>query len=123
MISQKRKGKIINTSSLFAIQGGKRSPAYSASKGGLVQATKSMANDWARYHILVNALTPGWATTDLTEALKQDKKRDDEITGRIPLGRWADPEDLVGAAIFLASDASDYITGQTISVDGGWLSA
>jgi 2-deoxy-D-gluconate 3-dehydrogenase len=123
MISQKRKGKIINTSSLLAVQGGKQSPAYSASKGGLAQATKSMANDWARYHILVNALTPGWATTDLTEALKQDKERDDEITSRIPLGRWADPEDLVGAAIFLASDASDYITGQTISVDGGWLSA
>jgi 2-deoxy-D-gluconate 3-dehydrogenase len=123
MISQKRKGKIINTSSLLAVQGGKRSPAYAASKGGLTQATKSMANDWARYNILVNAIRPGWVKTELTEALKQDKERDDEITNRIPLGRWAYPEDLVGAAIFLASDASDYITGQTISVDGGWLSA
>jgi 2-deoxy-D-gluconate 3-dehydrogenase len=122
MISQKRKGKIINTSSLSAIQGGKRVPAYAASKGGLTQVTKSMANDWAKYNILVNAIGPGWVKTELTEPLQQDKERFSEITNRIPLGRWADPEDLVGAAIFLASDASDYITGQTIFVDGGWLS-
>ena len=122
MISQKRKGKIINTSSLIAVQGGKRVPAYAASKGGLAQVTKSMANDWAKYNILVNAIGPGWVKTELTEPLRQDKERYGEITGRIPLGRWADPEDLVGAAIFLASDASDYITGQTIFVDGGWLS-
>jgi 2-deoxy-D-gluconate 3-dehydrogenase len=122
MISQKRKGKIINTSSLSAIQGGKRVPAYAASKGGLTQVTKSMANDWAKYNILVNAIGPGWVKTELTEPLRQDKERFSEITNRIPLGRWADPEDLVGAAIFLASDASDYITGQTIFVDGGWLS-
>jgi len=123
MISQKRKGKIINTSSLISVQGGKRVPAYAASKGGLAQVTKSMANDWAKYNILVNAIGPGWVKTELTEPLRQDKERLAEITSRIPLGRWADPEDLVGAAIFLASDASDYITGQTIFVDGGWLSA
>ena len=122
MISQKRKGKIINTSSLSAVQGGKRVPAYAASKGGLTQVTKTMANDWAKYNILVNAIGPGWVKTELTEPLQQDKERYAEILGRIPLGRWADPEDLVGAAIFLASDASDYITGQTIFVDGGWLS-
>jgi 2-deoxy-D-gluconate 3-dehydrogenase len=122
MISQKRKGKIINTSSLAAVQGGKRVPAYVASKGGLTQVTKSMANDWAKYNILVNAIGPGWVKTELTEPLQQDKERFAEILGRIPLGRWAEPEDLVGAAIFLASDASDYITGQTIFVDGGWLS-
>jgi 2-deoxy-D-gluconate 3-dehydrogenase len=122
MISQKRKGKIINTSSLSAVQGGKRVPAYTASKGGLSQVTKSMANDWAKYNILVNALGPGWVKTELTEPLQQDRERYAEITNRIPLGRWADPEDLMGAAIFLASDASDYITGQTIFVDGGWLS-
>jgi 2-deoxy-D-gluconate 3-dehydrogenase len=122
MISQKRKGKIINTSSLGAVQGGKRVPAYAASKGGLSQVTKSMANDWAKYNILVNAIGPGWVKTELTEPLQQDIERYTEITSRIPLGRWADPEDLVGAAIFLASDASDYVTGQTIFVDGGWLS-
>ena len=122
MISQKRKGKIINTSSLIAVQGGKRIPAYAASKGGLAQLTKSMANDWARYNILVNAIGPGWVNTELTEPLRKDRERFAEITGRIPLGRWADPEDLAGAAVFLASDASDYITGQTIFVDGGWLS-
>jgi len=122
MISQERKGKIINTSSLIAVQGGKRVPAYAASKGGLAQVTKSMANDWAKYDILVNAIGPGWVSTELTEPLRQDKERFTEITGRIPLGRWADPEDLAGAAVFLASDASNYITGQTIFVDGGWLS-
>jgi 2-deoxy-D-gluconate 3-dehydrogenase len=122
MISQKRKGKIINTASLIAVQGGKRVPAYSASKGGLMQVTKSMANDWAQYNILVNAIGPGWVNTELTQPLREDKGRFAEITGRIPLGRWADPEELAGAAVFLASDASDYITGQTIFVDGGWLS-
>jgi len=122
MISQKRKGKIINISSLMAVHGGKRVPAYAASKGGLAQVTKSMANDWAKYNILVNAIGPGWVKTELTEALQQDRERYAEITNRIPLGRWADPDDLIGAAIFLASDASDYITGQTIFVDGGWLS-
>jgi 2-deoxy-D-gluconate 3-dehydrogenase len=122
MISQKRKGKIIHTSSLTAVQGGKRVAAYAASKGGLSQVTKSMANDWAKYNILVNAIGPGWVETELTEALRQDQERLSEITKRIPLGRWAAPEDIAGAAIFLASDASDYITGQTIFVDGGWLS-
>ncbi len=122
MISKKRKGKIINTSSLISVQGGKRVPAYAASKGGLAQVTKAMANDWAKYNILVNAIGPGWVKTELTEALQRDKERYAEILGRIPLGRWADPEDLAGAAVFLASDASDYITGQTIFVDGGWLS-
>jgi len=123
MISQGRKGKIVNTSSLIAVQGGKRIPAYAASKGGLTQVTKSMANDWAKYNILVNAIGPGYVKTELTATLQQDKGRFTEITSRIPLGRWADPDDLVGAAIFLVSDASDYITGQTIFVDGGWLSA
>jgi 2-deoxy-D-gluconate 3-dehydrogenase len=122
MISQNRKGKIINTSSLIAVQGGKRVPAYAASKGGIDQLTKSMANDWAQYNIMVNAIGPGWVKSDLTEPLRQDKQRNAEITGRIPLRRWADPLDLAGTAVFLASDASDYISGQTIFVDGGWLS-
>jgi 2-deoxy-D-gluconate 3-dehydrogenase len=122
MISQKRKGKIINVSSLIAVQGGKRVPAYAASKGGLSQVTKTMANDWAKYNILVNAIGAGWVKTELTKALQEDRERSAEILGRIPLGRWADPEDLVGIAIFLASDASEYVTGQTLFVDGGWLS-
>jgi 2-deoxy-D-gluconate 3-dehydrogenase len=103
MISRKRKGN-------------------AASKAGLIQLTKSMANDWAQYNILVNAIGPGWVNTELTEPLRQDEERFAEITSRIPLGRWAEPEDLAGTAVFLASDASDYITGQTIFVDGGWLS-
>jgi len=122
MISQNRKGKIINTSSLIAVQGGKRVPAYAASKGGIDQLTKSMANDWAQYNIMVNAIGPGWVETDNTAPLRQDKQRFAEISGRIPLGRWAVPSDIAGPAVFLASEASDYITGQTIFVDGGWLS-
>jgi 2-deoxy-D-gluconate 3-dehydrogenase len=122
MISQKRKGKIINTSSILAVQGGKGVPAYAASKGGVSQVTKAMANDWAKYNILVNAIAPGWVITEMTEPVFHDRERNAEIISRIPLGRWAVPEDLAGIAIFLASDASDYITGQTIFVDGGWLS-
>ena len=122
MIAKKIKGKIINTSSLIAVQGGKTVPAYAASKGGLSQVTKSMCNDWGKYNIMVNAIGPGWVKTDLTSALRNDPVRYPEINNRIPLGRWAEPEDLAGTAVFLASDASDYITGQTIFVDGGWLS-
>ena len=122
MIAANRKGKIVNTTSLIAVQGGKNVPSYAASKGGLDQATKTMANDWARYNILVNAIGPGWVKTDFTKPLRDDAARNKEISERIALGRWADPEDLAGVAVFLASDASDYITGQTIFVDGGWLS-
>ena len=121
MIERKMKGKIVNTSSLIAVQGGKTVPAYAAGKGGLTQVTKTMCNDWAKYNILVNAIGPGWVKTELTEALQQNPERYQEITGRIPLGRWADPEDLAGVAVFLASDASDYITGQVLFVDGGYL--
>lgn len=122
MISQKHKGKIVNVTSLIAEQGGKRVPAYSASKGGLAQVTKTMANDWAQYNIMVNAIGPGWVKTELTQPLRDDTERYKEISSRIALGRWADPEDLAGAAVYLVSDASDYVTGQTVFVDGGWLS-
>ncbi len=122
MIGQGRKGKIINTSSLISVQGGRNVAAYAASKGGITQATKAMANDWARYNILVNAIGPGWVKTELTQALRNDPERFKAISDRIPLGRWAEPEDIAGVAVFLASDASDYITGQVIFVDGGWLS-
>lgn len=115
------KGKIVNTSSLIAIQGGRFVPAYSSTKGGLTQLTKTMCNDWGKYGINVNAIGPGWVETEMTAALRADANRMPAITARIPMGRWAKPEDLVGAAVFLASDASSYINGHVIFVDGGWL--
>ena len=121
MIEQKRKGKIVNTSSLIAVQGGKTVPAYAASKGGLTQLTKTMCNDWAQYNILCNAIGPGWVATEMTAPLRSNPERMPAISSRIPLGRWAEPEDFAGIAVFLACDASDYITGQVIFVDGGWL--
>ncbi|MCA8907616.1 MAG: glucose 1-dehydrogenase [Rhodospirillaceae bacterium] len=123
MIAQGRKGKIVNTSSLIAVQGGKNVVAYAATKAALTQVTRAMCNDLAKYNILVNAIGPGWVETEMTGALRDDPTRYAEITGRIPLGRWARPEELAGAAVFLASDASDYVTGQVLFVDGGWLSA
>ena len=123
MIAQGRKGKIVNTSSLIAVQGGRNVAAYAATKAALTQVTKSMCNDWAKHNILVNAIGPGWVETEMTGPLRQDEARLRDITGRIPLGRWARPEELAGAAVFLASDASDYVTGQVLFVDGGWLSA
>jgi 2-deoxy-D-gluconate 3-dehydrogenase len=122
MIAAKRRGSIVNTSSLIAFIGGKNVPAYAASKGGLNQFTKSLANDLAKYGIRVNAIAPGWFITDLTEGVRVDKDRYTGILGRIPLGRWGNPEELGGAAVFLASDASSYVTGHTVVVDGGWMS-
>jgi 2-deoxy-D-gluconate 3-dehydrogenase len=122
MIAAQRKGKIINTSSLISVIGGKNVVSYAASKGGITQITKSMANEWAKYNILVNAIGPGWFITDVTQGVREDKERSSGIVARIPLGRWGNPEELGGVAVFLASDASDYMTGQVIFVDGGWLS-
>jgi len=122
MIAAKRPGSIINTASLIAFIGGKNVPAYAASKAGINQVTKAMANGWAQYGIRVNAIAPGWFITDLTEALQKDKGRYTEILSRIPLGRWGNPEELGGTAVFLASDASSYMTGHTLVVDGGWMS-
>jgi 2-deoxy-D-gluconate 3-dehydrogenase len=121
MIAAKRPGAIVNTSSLIAFIGGKTVPAYAASKGGLNQATKTMANDWAKYGIRVNAIAPGYFITDVTEALQKNKERYTEIVSRIPMGRWGNPEELGGIALYLVSDASSYVTGQTFVVDGGWL--
>ena len=120
MISKKIKGKIINTSSLIAVFGGKTVPSYAASKGGITQLTKAMCNDFGHYGINVNAIGPGWVKTELTEALQKNEQRYNEILSRIPLGRWAEPQDLAGLAVFLASPASDYITGQIIFIDGGY---
>ena len=122
MIAAKRPGSIVNTSSLLAFSGGKTIPAYAASKGGFNQVTKTMANDWAKYGIRVNAIAPGYFITDVTEALRNNKERYAELTNRIPLGRWGEPEELGGMAVFLVSDASSYVTGQTFVVDGGWMS-
>lgn len=121
MIEKGIKGSIVNTSSLIAVLGGMTVPGYAATKGGLSQLTKSMCNDLARYGIRVNAIGPGWVKTEMTEALRANPERFEAISARIPLARWADPEDLAGLAVFLASDASAYITGQVIFIDGGYL--
>jgi 2-deoxy-D-gluconate 3-dehydrogenase len=122
MIAGKIPGSIVNTSSLIAFIGGKNVPAYAASKAGLNQVTKSLANGLAQYGIRVNAIAPGWFETELTEALQKDKQRYEGILSRIPMNRWGTPDELGGAAVFLVSNASSYMTGQTIVVDGGWLS-
>ena len=121
MIEKKIKGSIVNTSSLIAIFGGVTVPAYAATKGGLTQLTKAMCNDLGKYGIRVNAIGPGWVKTGMTKALRENTERFQAISERIPLGRWADPEDLAGLAVFLASDASAYITGQVHFIDGGYL--
>lgn len=114
-------GKIINFASLLSFQGGFRVPAYAASKGAVMQFTKSMSNEWAKYGVNVNCIAPGYFETDMNTALINDPVRSEQISVRIPAGRWGKPEDLVGTAIFLASSASDYVNGITIPVDGGWL--
>ena len=121
MIHQKIKGSIVNTSSLIAVFGGLNVPGYAATKGGITQLTKSMCNDLSKHGIRVNAIGPGWVKTEMTQALWKDPDRNQSILGRIPLGRWADPEDLAGLAVFLASDASAYVTGQVIFIDGGYM--
>ena len=122
MIAAKIPGSIVNTSSLIAFIGGKNVPAYAASKAGITQVTKSLANGLAQYGIRVNAIAPGWFETELTEALQKDKERYAGILSRIPMSRWGKPDELGGAAVFLVSNASSYMTGQIIVVDGGWLS-
>ena len=121
MIAQGRGGKIINIASMISFFGGFRIPAYAASKGGVMQLTKSMAIGWAKYGIQVNALAPGYMATDMNTALMDDPKRSADILRRIPAGRWGTPEDMAGPCVFLASNQSDYITGAIIPVDGGYL--
>lgn len=118
---KKGKGKIINIASMLSFQGGILVPPYTASKSGIVGITKLLANEWASCGINVNAIAPGYMATEMTEALRKDEQRNKEILSRIPAGRWGTPDDLKGAAVFLASDASDYVNGHTIVVDGGWL--
>jgi 2-deoxy-D-gluconate 3-dehydrogenase len=115
------RGKIINVASLLSFQGGVRVPAYAAAKGAVAQLTKALANEWAARGVNVNAIAPGYMRTDNTRALQDDPARFNEITGRIPAGRWGEPDDLAGAAVFLASGAADYVHGHVLVVDGGWM--
>jgi len=121
MIADGAGGKIINIASLLSFQGGIRIPSYTASKSGLAGLTRLLACEWASKGINVNAIAPGYFVTNNTEALRNDPKRSAEILGRIPAGRWGNPADLGGAAVFLASSAADYIHGVVLPVDGGWL--
>ncbi len=121
MIEQGRGGKIINTASLLSFQGGILVPSYTASKSGVMGLTRLMACELAKYKINVNAIAPGYMATENTRALREDEERNKAILSRIPAGRWGQPEDLKGIAVFLASAASDYMNGFTVAVDGGWL--
>jgi len=114
-------GKVINIASLLSFQGGVFVPSYAAAKSGVAALTKSFANEWAAKGINVNAIAPGYMVTDNTSALRSDPERTRQLMERIPAGRWGYPEDLAGAAVFLASKASDYVHGHILVVDGGWM--
>jgi 2-dehydro-3-deoxy-D-gluconate 5-dehydrogenase len=118
---ERRQGKIVNIASLLSFQGGIRVPAYAASKGGVAQLTKALANEWAGRNVQVNAIAPGYIRTENTSALQTDEDRNRQILERIPASRWGEPEDIAGAAVFLCSSASDYINGEVLVVDGGWM--
>ncbi|MEN6413071.1 MAG: 2-dehydro-3-deoxy-D-gluconate 5-dehydrogenase KduD [Veillonellales bacterium] len=120
-IKQGKGGKIINIASMLSFQGGIRVPSYTASKSGVMGVTRLLANEWAKYNINVNGIAPGYMATDNTAPLRADAVRSAEILERIPAGRWGTPEDLGGPVVFLASQASDYVNGYTLAVDGGWL--
>ena len=115
------RGKIVNVASLLSFQGGLTVPAYAASKGGVAQLTKALANEWASKGVNVNAIAPGYIRTDNTSQLQKDQTRSRQILERIPAGRWGEPEDLGGAAVFLCARASDFVNGHVLVVDGGWL--
>ncbi|MCA2215495.1 SDR family oxidoreductase [Jidongwangia harbinensis] len=117
----RRRGKIIFTASLLSFQGGVNVPGYTAAKSGLLGLTRALANEWAPHGVNVNAIVPGYISTDNTQALRDDPARHTAILDRIPAGRWGVPGDLAGAAVFLASAAADYVHGAAIPVDGGWL--
>ena len=121
VISRNAAGKIVNIASLLSFQGGIRVPAYSSSKGGVAQLTKALANEWAPKNIQVNAIAPGYFATTNTEALQADETRNRQILERIPAARWGQPQDIAGAALYLSSAASDYVTGTVLTVDGGWM--
>jgi 2-deoxy-D-gluconate 3-dehydrogenase len=115
------RGKIVFTASLLSFQGGITVPGYAAAKGGVAQLTKALANEWAGRNVQVNAIAPGYIATDNTVALRADPVRNPAILSRIPAGRWGEASDLAGAVVFLASAASDYVSGTVLTVDGGWM--
>ena len=121
MVEQGQGGKIINIASMLSFQGGILVPSYTASKSAVIGLTRLLANELAAKNINVNAIAPGYMATENTRPLRDDKVRNAAILSRIPAGRWGDPDDIQGAAVFLASAASDYMHGYTIAVDGGWL--
>jgi 2-deoxy-D-gluconate 3-dehydrogenase len=121
MLKQGGGGKILNIASILSFQGGIFVPAYAAAKGGVAQLTKALANEWAGKGINVNAIAPGYMATDNTAALRKDPERNRQILERIPAGRWGEPRDLAGSAVFLCSPASDYVHGHVLVVDGGWM--
>lgn len=116
-----KKGKIINLASLLSVQGGITVPAYAASKGGVAQLTKALSNEWAQHNVNVNAIVPGYIATEMNTALINDNNRNAQILARIPAGRWGEPDDFKGTVVYLASDASNYVNGHLLAVDGGWL--
>lgn len=118
---KRKQGKIINIASMLSYSGGITVPAYTASKHAIAGVTKALANEWAQHNIQVNAIAPGYFSTDNTAALQADTARNAAITARIPAGRWGEPEDLAGATVFLASNAANYVNGHVLAVDGGWL--
>jgi 2-deoxy-D-gluconate 3-dehydrogenase len=117
----RKQGKIINIASLLSFSGGITVPSYAASKGAVAQITKALANEWAQYGLNINAIAPGYMITNNTSNLRKDAERTRQISERIPMGRWGTPADLQGAAVFLASRASDYVNGHVLLVDGGWM--
>ncbi len=118
---EKGRGKVINIASMLSFQGGIRIPSYTASKSGIAGLTRLLACEWAAKGVNVNAIAPGYFATNNTTALREDPDRNSSILARIPAGRWGNPEDIGGAAVFLASSASDYVHGTVLPVDGGWL--
>jgi 2-deoxy-D-gluconate 3-dehydrogenase len=121
MLKRESRGKVINVASLLSLQGGIRVAAYTAAKSGLAGLTRLLANEWAGKNVNVNAIAPGYFATNNTKALRADPERNAAILARIPAGHWGEPKEIGGAAVFLASAASDYVHGVVLPVDGGWL--
>ena len=118
---ERGEGKIVNLASLLSFQGGMTVPAYAASKGAVAQLTKALCNEWASRGVNVNAVAPGYMDTDMNTALRADPVRMEQLSTRIPAGRWGQPEDIGNVVVFLASPAADYVHGQVLAVDGGWM--